>query len=60
MKGGIKMKNEKLKSISCDPTCGFMVKSHNEKEVLNLAMVHAKKMHPDMKISELDLKKMMK
>ncbi len=51
---------EKLKSISCDPTCGFMVRSHNEKEVMDLAMTHAKKMHPTMKISQADLKKMIK
>ncbi len=52
--------DKNLKSISCDPICGFMVRSHNEKEILNLASTHVKKMHPQMKVSEADLKKMIK
>lgn len=34
---------DKLKSIECDPKCGFMIRSHDEKEVINIAKEHAKK-----------------
>src|SRR5262245_41360154 len=29
-----------LKSVSCDPACGFMVRSHDEKEVMTAAKSH--------------------
>lgn len=45
-----------LKSISCDPMCGFMVQSHDEKEVLDLAMTHAKKVHPEMNMTMNQIK----
>jgi len=48
-----------MKAIECDPKCGFMVKSHDEKEVMNMGMEHAKKAHK-MKVSMDDAKKMMK
>ena len=48
-----------LKTIECDPKCGFMVRSHDEKEVMNVAKVHAKKSH-NMDATENDLKKMLK
>lgn len=48
-----------LKEIECDPKCGFKIRSHDEKEVIEIAMQHAKKSHK-MKISEKDLKGMMK
>jgi len=48
-----------LKKIECDPKCGFMVQSHDEKEVIEIAKQHAKKFH-DMTISEKDAKSMMK
>ena len=51
---------QKLKMITCDPKCGFMIRSHNEREVMGMAMRHAKDAHPDMNMSEMDLKKMMK
>ena len=50
---------EKLKKIECDPKCGFMVRSHNEKEVVEIAMHHAKKAHK-MNITEKELKGMVK
>ncbi len=50
---------EKLKKIECDPKCGFMVQSHDEKEVVDIAMQHAKKSHK-MNITEKELKGMMK
>jgi len=50
---------EKLKKIECDPKCGFMVRSHDEKEVVEIAMNHAKKAHK-MSITEKELKGMVK
>jgi len=50
----------KLKQIACDPACGFMVQSHDEKEVIKFAMEHAKNNHPEVKVTEAGLKKMMK
>lgn len=49
----------KLKKIECDPKCGFIVQSHDEKEIVEIAMQHAKKAHK-MKITEKDAKGMMK
>jgi len=51
---------KKLRQIACDPVCGFMVQSHDEKEVLKMAMEHAKKNHKEFKVTEAGLKKMMK
>jgi predicted small metal-binding protein len=50
---------DNLKRISCAPECGFMVQSHDEKEVVNLAMTHVHKAHPSMKVSDKDLKSRM-
>lgn len=50
---------KKLYSIECDPKCGFMVKGHDEKEVLEIAKKHGKEKHK-MDISDKDLKAMMK
>lgn len=50
---------EKLKKVECDPKCGFMVQSHDEKEVVEIALQHAKKAHK-MNITEKDVKGMMK
>lgn len=48
-----------LKSVSCDPACGFSVKSHDESEIVSIVQMHSKK-HHDKEISEADVKKMMK
>ena len=48
-----------LKKIECDPTCGFMVKSHDEKELIDIVTRHAKKSH-NMDISEKDVKEKIK
>lgn len=48
-----------LKSASCDPSCGFMVRSHDEKELTEIMMNHAKKSH-NMNLTEKDVKGMMK
>jgi predicted small metal-binding protein len=50
---------EKLKKIECDPKCGFLVQSHDEKEIVEIALQHAKKAHK-MNITEKDVKGMMK
>ncbi len=34
-----------LKTLSCDPSCGFMIRSHSEKEIISMAKTHAKKVH---------------
>lgn len=49
-----------MKMIECDPKCGFMVRSHNEKEVMDMGMTHAKTQHPDMNTTEEQMKGMMK
>ena len=50
---------EKLKSISCDPICGFSVTSHNEKELLGIAKKHTKAVHK-MDMPNTEIKKLMK
>jgi len=50
---------EKLKKIKCDPKCGFLVRSHDEKEIIEIATQHAKKSH-NMAITEKDVKGMLK
>jgi predicted small metal-binding protein len=51
--------SEKLKTVECDPKCGFLVRSHDEKELVEVAIQHAKKAH-SMAITEKDARKMMK
>jgi len=48
-----------LKSVACDPSCGFMVQSHNEKELISMVKMHAKKMHNKV-LTDKDVKAMMK
>jgi len=40
-----------LKKVECDPKCGFMVRSHDEKEIIDLVTQHAKKSH-NMSVTE--------
>lgn len=49
---------EKLKRIACDPTCGFMVQSHDEMEVMDIARKHAKEKH-NMDVTDEHLKEKM-
>jgi len=49
---------EILKKVECDPKCGFMVQSHDEKELIEIAIEHAKKFH-HMEVNEKDVKAMM-
>lgn len=48
-----------LKQIECDPKCGFMIRSHDEKEIIEVAKEHAKKSHK-MKVTEKEIRAMMK
>ena len=48
-----------LKSITCDPACGFMVRSHDEKELISMAESHSKHAHKKT-LSEKDAKAMVK
>jgi predicted small metal-binding protein len=41
----MKQKMENMKQISCDPECGFMIRSHDETEVLGVAKKHIKEKH---------------
>jgi predicted small metal-binding protein len=49
----------KLKKLECDPKCGFVIQSHDEKEVIDIAIKHAKKAH-SMDVSEKEARGMMK
>jgi len=49
---------EKLKKVECDPKCGFLIRSHDEKEILNIAIAHAKKFHSKA-ITEKDVRAML-
>jgi predicted small metal-binding protein len=51
---------EKLKEISCDPMCGFKVRSHSEEEVIELAKRHLKKVHPEKKFSDKEVRSYLK
>jgi predicted small metal-binding protein len=53
------MKQVELKSVSCDPTCGFKVRSHDEKELISIVKTHAKKAH-NMDLTDKQVKDMMK
>ncbi len=46
-------------SVECDPKCGFMIRSHDEKEILKDVKDHAKRAHK-MKATDAEIKKMMK
>ena len=47
-----------LKQVECDPKCGFLIRSHDEKEVIRIAIEHAKKSH-NMTITEKEVRAMM-
>ena len=48
-----------LKSVSCAPECGFMVRSHDEKELTAIVIEHSKKQHNKV-LTEKDVKAVMK
>jgi len=48
-----------LKKIECDPKCGFVIQSHDENEVVKIALEHAKKSHEMKNITEKEVREMM-
>lgn len=44
-----------VKQIACDPACGFVVQSRDEKELVSMVKLHAKT-HHHMKVSDKDAK----
>ena len=48
-----------LKQVECEPKCGFLIRSENEKELIGIALKHGKEFH-NMTLTENDIKKMMK
>ncbi len=48
-----------FKKVECDPPCGFMVKSHDEREIIDLVKQHAKRAHK-MNVAEKDIRSKMK
>ena len=56
---GVAGDKHNLKSVSCSPECGFMVRSHDEKELAAIVIEHAKTQH-NKAITEKDVKGMTK
>ncbi len=48
-----------FKKVECDPARGFMVKSHDEKELIEIVRQHAKKSH-NLSVTDKDIKEKMK
>ena len=46
---------EQPKKIECDAECGFMVRSHDEKELVEVALQHVKKIH-NLAVNDEDMK----
>ena len=44
-----------VKQVACDPACGFVVQSRDEKEICSMVKQHAKT-HHNMKLSDKDVK----
>jgi len=51
---------DKLMQVTCAPECGFRIRSHDNKEIMQMTREHVEHMHPDMKVSDSDIKAMMK
>ena len=49
----------KLKKVECDPNCGFLIQSHDEKEIVRVVTEHAKKSHSK-DVTEKDVRGMLK
>ena len=49
----------KLKKIECYPKCGFLTRSHDEKEIVGIDIKDAKNAH-SMVITEKDVKTILK
>ncbi len=40
-----KQKQEKLMKLECDPLCGFMIRSHENDEIVRFSKEHASDVH---------------
>jgi predicted small metal-binding protein len=54
-----KKETTELKSVSCDPQCGLKVQSHDEQELTDIVVAHARKAH-NMDVTAKDVKVKMK
>ena len=48
-----------LEQIECDPACGFLVRSHDRKELFSLTKTHVKNQHGK-NVTDSDLAGMIK
>ena len=48
-----------LKSVSCAPECGFMARTQDEKELIEIVKAHAKQMHGK-ELTDAQVREMMK
>lgn len=46
-----------LEQIECDPGCGFLVRSHDRKELISLTKTHVKTQHSKI-VTDDDVSKM--
>jgi len=58
MMKGEEMSN--LKTLACDPACGFKVTSSDEAEIISMTKEHAKAHHPGMSMTDAQIKEMIK
>lgn len=49
---------QKVYEVDCEPSCGFMVRSHNKQEVESMSIEHVKNAHHH-KISKAEVDRMM-
>ena len=50
---------KKLMQATCTPECGFMIRSHDEKEIIEAVKRHAKNTH-NMKATDDEVRKQIK
>lgn len=48
------MATQTYKQVECDPTCGFLVRTHNDRELKQIVKDHAKRIH-NMKLSDKEV-----
>jgi predicted small metal-binding protein len=51
--------DNQIKEVNCGPECGFLIRSHDEKELIEIVKAHAKNVH-NMTITEEDVRVKMK
>lgn len=49
----------KLMQVECEPVCGFMIRSHDKAELMDIVKTHASNVH-SMTVTEKDIKEKMK